>query len=230
MPAFDRLPWLLASIVSALLAMASNEGLLGEVRLYFVFKPLTTILIIAMAWPRGCGTPAQRRAVLIGLVLSLVGDVALLWRQGFVPGLVSFLLAHLAYLAAFARVQPLAARRGPFVVYAIVAALVFSLLWPDVPKVLRLPVALYVAALASMAAQAAVLWRSALHDAAARRLALGGLLFLASDTLLAVNRFSMPLPLAGVWVLSTYWLAQACIASWLASARSAGSSTAEHGR
>jgi uncharacterized membrane protein YhhN len=49
----------------------------------------------------------------------------------------------------------------------------------------------------------------------ARRAALGGLLFMVSDTLLAVNKFAQPLPLSALWILSTYWLAQACIASSL---------------
>ncbi|MBN8510882.1 MAG: hypothetical protein J0L57_20000, partial [Burkholderiales bacterium] len=48
-----------------------------------------------------------------------------------------------------------------------------------------------------------------------RTLALGGALFLASDTLLAINRFALPLPLSGLWILLTYWAAQWCIASWL---------------
>jgi uncharacterized membrane protein YhhN len=46
-------------------------------------------------------------------------------------------------------------------------------------------------------------------------LALGGALFLASDALLAINKFAGPLPLAGLWILASYWLAQTFIASWL---------------
>ena len=204
MPALDRPLWLAITALSALLAIASAPWALGQAWLNLVFKPLTTLLIIAMAWPRGRDTPALRRWVLAGLVLSLAGDVALMWpREGFVPGLVSFLLAHLAYLVAFTRVQRLGARRAPFVVYALVAGAVLALLWPGVPAALRMPVVLYVLALASMAAQAAVLWRAAPGDAAARRLALGGALFLTSDALLASNRFAGPLPLASLWVLAS---------------------------
>ena len=46
-------------------------------------------------------------------------------------------------------------------------------------------------------------------------LALGGALFLCSDALLASNRFAAPLPMASLWILASYWLAQWCIASWL---------------
>jgi len=223
MPALDKPLWLLLTALSAGLAIASAPWALGQPVLNFAFKPLTTVLIIAMAWPRGRATPVLRRWVLAGLGLSLVGDVALMWPQeGFLPGLVSFLLAHLAYLAAFTRVQRLGARWLPFAVYAGIAGLVLALLWPGVPAGLRVPVVLYVLALASMAAQAAVLWRAAPADAAARRLALGGALFLASDALLATNRFAGPLPLASLWVLATYWSAQVCIASWLAPPRSGG--------
>ncbi len=49
----------------------------------------------------------------------------------------------------------------------------------------------------------------------ARGLMIGGALFMASDTVLAVNRFAMPIPAAGLWILATYWAAQWLIASWL---------------
>lgn len=206
-----------AALLSALLAIASAPWALGQPWMNMVFKPLTTALIIALAWPRGTDAPVLRRRVLAGLALSLGGDVALLWpQQGFLPGLVCFLLAHLAYLAAFTRVQALAARAGPFVLYAAVAGVVLAALWPGIPGGLRGPVIAYVLCLGAMAAQAAVLWRQAPHDPASRRLALGGALFLASDALLASNRFAQPLPLASLWILATYWSAQGCIATWLA--------------
>ena len=178
-----------------------------------MFKPLATIVIIAFAWRRG-GRADVRHAVLAGLVLSLGGDVALLWpRQGFLPGLVSFLLAHLAYLWAFTRERRLAARWQPFAAYGVLAVAILALLWPGVPAALRAPVGAYVACLASMAAQAAVLWRAGLPRAGV--LALGGGLFLCSDALLATNKFAVALPAASLWILASYWGAQWCIASWL---------------
>ncbi|MCC7152574.1 MAG: lysoplasmalogenase [Rubrivivax sp.] len=209
--------WLFATVGAAALAIAAAPWALNAPWLAFVFKPLATLLIIALAWPRGCSTPTLRRWVLAGLLLSLVGDVALLWpQQGFLPGLVAFLLAHLAYLVAFTRVQRLAARVWPFVLYGVVGGLILAWLWAGVPAGLRVPVVMYLIALASMAAQALVLWRAAPAAGAARRLALGGALFVASDALLAVNRFAGPLPMASLWVLATYWVAQVCIVSWLA--------------
>jgi uncharacterized membrane protein YhhN len=213
----------IAAAASALLAIASAPWALALPALVFVFKPLTTLILIAYAWPRGSDAPGVRRWVLVGLWCSLAGDVFLLWpKEGFLPGLVSFLLAHLAYLWAFTRVQRFAARPLVFVGYALVAALILSQLWPGVPGALRVPVVAYVLCLASMAAQAAVLWRSGAARGAV--LALGGALFMTSDALLATNKFASALPLANLWILASYWAAQGCIASWLApSATTAGS-------
>ncbi len=207
--------WLATVLVlCAGMSIASAPWALDAPLLNFIFKPLATLVVMAHAWPRGQDTPVQRRWVLAGLLCSLAGDVALMWpQQGFLPGLVSFLLAHLAYLWAFTRTQRLAARPLPFVAYAGLAAAILSLLWPGVPAPLRIPVLAYVACLAAMAAQAAVLWRSGAERGAV--LALGGGLFMVSDALLATNKFAGPLPLASLWVLASYWAAQWCIASWL---------------
>jgi uncharacterized membrane protein YhhN len=204
--------------LAAAVAIGAGLGLLPAWWV-FVAKPLTTILLIVHAWPRGHDMPAARRFVLIGLVLSLAGDVALLWpQQGFLPGLVAFLLAHLAYIGAFCTRSRLAARWAPFAAYALVAGAILALLWPGVPAPLRVPVVVYVIALASMAAQAGVVWlaaRGTANEALARSGAIGGALFVLSDALLAANKFAGPLPLAPLLVLSAYWAAQWFIAGSL---------------
>lgn len=208
----------LLTTLSAAVAIGAGIGALPAAWL-FVFKPLTTVLIILHAANRRGGSPQIRRWVLTGLVLSLGGDVALLWpAQGFVPGLVMFLLAHLSYLVAFTRAAPLAGSWWPFAVYAGVAGVILSQLWPGVPAPLRIPVVAYVVFLTAMAAQAAVVWRRAREPSEAGRaamLAWGGLLFVCSDAILATNKFHTVLPLSALWILATYWAAQWCIASWL---------------
>ncbi|MET0349937.1 MAG: lysoplasmalogenase [Rhizobacter sp.] len=205
-----------AVAASALLAIAAAPWALGLSWLAFVFKPLTTVLLIGHALSRGDGPPGMRRWLLAGLVASLAGDVALLWpRQGFVPGLLSFLVAHLCYLVAFTRDAPLLrATPAAFAAYAVVAGALLAVLWPGVPGPLRVPVLAYVVCLAAMAAQAAA--RAVrLRQPLATRAAVGGALFVCSDALLAFDRFSAPLPAASLLVLATYWAAQWCIASSL---------------
>ncbi len=201
-----------------MLAIANGTWALDNRLLLLVFKPLTTLLIVAHAWRRGRATPVARGVVLAALWLSLIGDVALLWpQQGFVPGLVAFLIAHVLYIVAFTREHRFAAQPAALAAYALVAGTILAFLWSDIPAGLRIPVAGYVLALTAMAAQAAVVGLRAQGSSArrARGLMIGGALFMVSDTVLAINRFALPLPAAGLWILATYWAAQWLIASWL---------------
>jgi len=210
-------PTAVLALVSASLAIVSAPWALDAPWLNFLFKPLTTLLIIGHARSRGLAQPLVRRWVLTGLALSLAGDVALMFASGFLPGLIAFLLAHVAYIVAFTREHRFLAQPAALAVYALVAGAVLALLWPSVPAGLRVPVACYVLALTAMAAQTAVV---GLRSGGADRrrglvLMLGGALFMTSDALLATNRFALLLPAATLWVLGTYWAAQWCIASWL---------------
>lgn len=89
-----------------------------------------------------------------------------------------------------------------------IGALMYVSLWSNgLPAELRAPVAVDVAAIALMAAQA--LGRATeLRDPAATRVAIGACVFMLSDSLLAFNQFVQPLPMAALWVLSTYYFAQ----------------------
>lgn len=197
----------LVTVASATLAIVGALFASAALPLHYVFKPLTTLLLMGMVW-RSPDPHGFRRGVLTGLGLSTLGDIALMLPvDAFAIGLGAFMLAHLAYIAAFApraSALPVAAAAA---VYAAIAAGVLSLLLPAVPEGLRWPVLAYVAVLAAMAATA-----FGASATVGRRLALGGALFVASDGLLAWNRFVEPLPVAALWVLASYWAAQWCIA------------------
>jgi len=152
--------------------------------------------------------------LLAGLAASLAGDVLLMGPATlFVPGLVAFLLAHLAYIALFSMGVGMFPRRGVLAATLLIGAGMYAFLWlGGLPAALRIPVAAYVVVIACMAAQA--IGRAAvLHatDPSARWVAVGACFFMLSDSLLATNRFVTPLPLASLWVLGTYYTAQMLI-------------------
>jgi uncharacterized membrane protein YhhN len=209
--------WLLLAGMAGVVAIGAD--LAGLWMLYALTKPTTTIALWAWARSRMGDVASRRGWILLGLLLSLVGDVALMWpKEGFVPGLAAFLLAHLAYIVAFSRHVGFARRRLPFVVFGVIAAVIVSVLWPHIDAALRIPVLAYVVCLACMAAQAAVWWltsRGTAVEPYARRAALGGVFFMVSDACLAFNKFMLPLPASELLVLATYWVAQALIAASL---------------
>ena len=179
--------------------------------LHYATKPLATLLIVAMVWTGRSAEPGYRAGILVGLLLSTLGDVFLMLPGDyFVFGLGSFLMAHIAYLFAFARRERLFAVGWPVLAYAALAAAVLSVLWPQLPPPLRLPVFVYVLVLTTMAAQAAVVWRRRPGRSSALA-ATGGLFFVASDAMLAIDRFAAPFAAATAVVLATYWIAQGLI-------------------
>jgi len=203
-------------------ALAAASGALGIPSLHLVAKPLALAILIAFALIRaGSSAMPGRFALLLlaGLTASLAGDVLLMWPKLFVPGLVAFLLAHLAYIALFADGVGLLPRRRALAATLAVGVLMYGFLWwGGLPAGLRVPVGLYVVVIACMAAQA--IGRAAvLGDAGARQVALGACLFMVSDALLATNRFVQPLPVASLWVLASYYAAQWLIASTVRPAR-----------
>ncbi|MDH0865689.1 lysoplasmalogenase [Mitsuaria sp. GD03876] len=210
---------LLAVLSAAVAILALSQPAQLPPALGFVFKPLTTILILAYAWRRGAAEPRLARWLRAGLLCSLVGDIALLWpEQGFLPGLVSFLVAHVCYIAGFCTRKRLGAVRWPFLMFGVIAAAVLGRLWPNIPAALQAPVVVYVVCLAAMAAQAWAWWRGSVgqpDEPLARWAAWGGTLFVLSDAMLAINKFAGPLDMASFWVLASYWPAQWCIASSL---------------
>src|SRR5687768_7510626 len=70
---------------------------------HYLFKPLTILFIILIAAQGTHSNSAFYRLMIVGsLLFSLVGDVFLMLpRDRFIPGLVSFLAAHLVYIVAF---------------------------------------------------------------------------------------------------------------------------------
>jgi uncharacterized membrane protein YhhN len=209
----------LAAATAVCAALSISGALAGVPLLAGPFKVATTALIICHAWRRSQGGSLDR-AVIAGLVLSLAGDAFLIFPWGFLPGLVSFLLAHLAYLTAFTgglrEWRPIA----PLFAYAVIVSPILIALWPAIPEPLRLPVAAYVLAIACMAATAAARWlrlkeRGGADEKLALLAAVGAALFVISDAVLATHKFAGPVALAPLLNLSAYWLAQWLIASSL---------------
>jgi uncharacterized membrane protein YhhN len=213
----------LVGAVAALLAIASAPWALDRPWLNFAFKPLATLCVIAWAALGRSDDALVRRWILVGLLFSLVGDIALLWPvQGFLVGLVAFLLGHLSYLVALTRRTKFLASPVAFGVWAIVAASVLARLWAGVPTELHAPVLVYVCALGAMAAQATSAWlarRGSPEAARWRTVAIGGALFVLSDAILATDKFVGGIPMPTLFNLSIYWLAQWFIACAAVGAR-----------
>lgn len=205
------------AIVGSLLSSAQGADVWRW--MLWICKPLATILVLLLAWRAVRPVSVRyRRRITLGLALCLLGDICLMLPQNlFVPGLTCFAVAQACFIGAFVSDVRFAARPWPWMLCLAYAVLAIWILWPSLASSMRLPVMVYVILLASMAGQAlgrAVYLREHRDPAAATALlaAVGALFFMASDSLLAWDRFRQPLPLAALWVLTTYYVAIGLIA------------------
>ncbi len=202
-----------ATVIAAALAIAG--ALLAPAApwadwLLWFGKPLATACILVLALRAQPAVSARyRRFIALGLGCSLLGDVLLMLPGDlFVPGLVAFLVAHLCYLRAFFTLGVMRRLLLPLLATLGFGAACVAALWTAIAPPLRPAVIAYVAVLASMAGVALARARMAHGDRSARLAAVGALLFMLSDALLAWDRFRGPLPLAPLWILATYYAAQ----------------------
>ncbi|RUL76199.1 lysoplasmalogenase [Dyella choica] len=217
MPLASNRGFALVAVVAAaaiLGSLSTHGGADGWHWLHWVCKPLATLLIFMQAWQAGQPISiAYRRRVLFAIVFCLLGDVLLMLPQDlFVPGLISFLLAHACFIAALSSDVRFAARWQPWLGCLAFGAGMTVLLWPGIAPAMRVPVLVYICVLATMAGQALgrAVWLKAQGDvraASARYASAGALLFMASDGLLAWDRFRTALPWAALYILATYYAA-----------------------
>ena len=199
----------LALVSAALHIRAEYHGPKGHV---YLFKPITMLLILLIALS-GLRGPASVHgsAIIVGLSFCLAGDVLLMLPSDrFVAGLASFLVGHLAYTVAFTADSGFSFSLRSLLPLALYGAAIYTLLAPNLGK-MRLPVLAYVSVILIMGWQGWERWNGV--GASGDLLAfLGALLFIFSDSVLALDRFRAKFKSARFLSLSSYFCAQWLIA------------------
>ena len=167
---------------------------------------LTFVILGALAWRSG--DPIATWLV-VGLVLCAAGDVLLIWDRSFDIGLISFLLGHIAYLAAFNSAAPITDwTRWILVPVALASFGALIWLWPHLGR-RRISVGAYVLVITIMVWGAlAVTTQGVLGW----KIAVGAVLFYLSDLTVARDRFVQSDFLNRGIGLPMYYAAQVLIA------------------
>lgn len=180
---------------------------------HYLFKPLTILFIILIALePNHPTSSFYRYMILAGLLFSLAGDIFLMLPRDrfFIHGLISFLVAHLFYIVAFMFESGRALSLRGVIPFLIYGGLMMRVLWPHVGK-MRVPVVFYMTAILMMGWTAMSRWM--LTEQPGSLLAmLGALFFIASDSLLALDKFKGRFRSAQLLIFTTYVIAQWLIA------------------
>jgi len=178
-----------------------------------IAKPLLIPILAAMLY--NSGLVSTKKIVLTGLFFSWWGDIFLLLDSAgslyFIAGLTSFLTTHVLYIFYFLSVKnqaPSLFKKQPiwFLATLVYGVGLVILLLPHLGE-LKIPVVLYATVICSMLLSSLHIYLKT-NRPANKLFVLGATLFVLSDSLLAINKFYQPFPMAGVGIMLTYCLAQ----------------------
>jgi len=168
---------------------------------------------------------STKKLLLLGLTFSWIGDILLLFATKgelfFIAGLLSFLTAHVFYIYLFSKLGTTEAYKKNLVFWAgfiMIVLYLQSLLALLLPKLgtLKIPVSVYAVTISVMLAFA---WRGYFSWNPSTRffILFGAMAFVASDSLLAINKFYSPFENASFLIMATYLAAQYGIVSGVVS-------------
>lgn len=161
------------------------------------------------------------RLILLGLVFSIGGDTFLMFKGSnyFIAGLGCFLITHILYIAAFQNYK--SSQIGflrekwwiitPFLIYLFG---LLQYLWNDLADMM-IPVIVYSAVICTMAI-ATLNLKNKMPKVIFSILFVGVLLFMFSDSVIALNKFKsamLDIPFPNLIIMVTYITAQYLIAS-----------------
>jgi uncharacterized membrane protein YhhN len=213
--------YFLVAVIHLIAILIGDKGEMAEM----VTKPLLMLLLILFFFLATKGTQnIFRNLVLLGLLFSWMGDVVLLFQERnpnfFLGGLVSFLIAQICYTLAFRQISThhsptLIQEKGWMLIPFLVYGMGFYFLIKGGLGTMRIPVIIYEVVILLMGITAMNRSRR-VGDSSFIFVFAGALCFILSDSLLAVNKFSQPLPFSGFFIMLTYIMAQYLIirGSW----------------
>jgi len=195
-------------LVDLVAVYSNNESL------RFITKPLLVpLLAIYLLRQTNSVTSSLKVWVFLALFFSWVGDILLLFEEKgpnfFLLGLSAFLLAQVFYIVFFHNIRMREYIRGNALLLLLVIvyySILISVLSPYLGN-MKLPVRIYgvVLSFMLMLAMHTMLGK---NKKAALWMMIGAILFVASDSFLAFNKFFAPFDNAGLIIMLTYGLAQ----------------------
>lgn len=192
--------------------MVSSE--INNTLLQYLSKPLLMPVLALFFWANTGKSPNPlKKWVLAALFFSWAGDVLLMFQDRipdfFLFGLSAFLLAHIFYIIFFHSIRVKEGIKGKLILLLPVALYYAVLIFWLSPYLgdMKMPVVIYGLVISFML-MLALHMLFVRNKEAGKLLVTGALLFVLSDSLLAINKFYQPFQLAGVAIMLTYGLAQ----------------------
>ena len=187
---------------------------LGHENLNFFLKPiLIPILIFGVYFYQNFPT---KNILLTALLFSWIGDVILLFSDiseiYFILGLVSFLISHIVYCILFNRQTKRNLKKNSIAIgigSILIACYLIGMLSVLLPSLgdLKIPVIVYASVISIMllfAYNGLLSW----NEPGNKLVFSGAVVFVISDSILAINKFYNPIEKSSFFIMLTYLVAQ----------------------
>lgn len=152
--------------------------------------------------------PRQNHVFLLGLIFALLGDIFLMFDGSlfFTIGLAAFLLMQWCYVYMFSLhfQKPDPATTLKIILLTGMSGVLLYILWPGLGDMIW-PVMLYIFSILTMVSLSITRKKSMKGY---QNVVLGALFFMVSDTLLAIDKFTVPVPVASYLIMASYMAAQ----------------------
>jgi uncharacterized membrane protein YhhN len=178
-------------------------------------KPMLMPALIYLVYEHAKGrATARHMLLLLALVFSWVGDLMLMQpeEQYFLLGLGAFLLAQLTYVYIYwiSTYQRPELRLTPLLPILTFTIFLLAFLIPRTGD-MKIPIVFYAVCITGMACMARL--RAGLtSNQSFQWVMLGSVLFVISDSTIAINKFVQVVPMSGLIIMATYIAAQILIA------------------
>jgi uncharacterized membrane protein YhhN len=189
---------------------------IDRIQLEYMVKPLIMIWI-AIYFLLSKQKKQFTVPVLIAFFFSWVGDNFLMFSENnelfFFAGVGGFFVAQLTYIYTFASFSevnvrgPIQKNRLLIIPFLVYVAGIYLLLFPGLEGLMKPIILVYALSLMGMSMMA-LNRKGRVGQASFRLVFVGSLLFLISDSMIALNKFYHEFTLAGFWIMITYIAAQ----------------------
>ena len=205
--------WIFILIIFVSAFLSIHGRYIEKRTIHYIFKPLTTILIIVYALRIALPNIMDYGyLILAGLLFSLVGDIFLMLPQNkFIEGLVSFLIAHVLFLIGFVSIGGVNFSYYIFLPYIFVGSFLYYFLFPGL-KNYKISVLLYLLIIFIMSWQAFECYR-VVNSVKTLYALIGTFFFIFSDFIIALNKFRYQFKSSQILILSTYYVSLVLIAT-----------------
>ena len=203
--------WLILLISLILLSLLLVYEKREEKNPRLITKTVLSGMFVWVALLQSSSLPDYSFYIIVGLVLSFIGDVCLAWpgEKAFRAGLVAFLFGHIFYIFAFSGLIGLAAWILPTaILFWLFSLFVFLWLRPYL-KAMLVPVVIYILIITAMVTGAWAVFVGTSLSLGGRCFVLAGaFLFYFSDLCVARNQFVKPQFMNRLIGLPLYYLGQ----------------------